>query len=193
MCILNYQKTFNDYIDRVAIYIFETGSSRQYCEIDERFMRGVEDIVGIPETQADDFRRQITLFIAETQAYDSRRQIALFVGRMAIKKKVFRWNSNPIIAKAIEKYTKFSSYPKNILPFDLSWKSDIVYKIAEYIVKENKWGDLPVLADALEDANCACQVRLNHLRQDEDVEWCYVVAEILGVKKDVYLELSKDL
>lgn len=79
-----------NYIDNVMAYINKskikdpiTGQDRRP---DERLMRQIEEKIQIPETGAEDFRRQI----------------AAFIGDLAHKNKQFRWDSNPKLKKALE-------------------------------------------------------------------------------------------
>jgi serine protein kinase len=79
-----------NYIDNVMAYINKskikdpiTGQDRKP---DERLMRQIEEKIQIPETGAEDFRRQI----------------AAFIGDLAHKNRQFRWDSNPKLKKALE-------------------------------------------------------------------------------------------
>jgi len=79
-----------NYIDNVMAYINKskikdpiTGQDRKP---DERLMRQIEEKIQIPETGAEDFRRQI----------------AAFIGDLAHKNKQFKWDSNPKLRKALE-------------------------------------------------------------------------------------------
>lgn len=79
-----------NYIDNVMAYINRskikdpiTGQDRKP---DERLMRQIEEKIQIPETGAEDFRRQI----------------AAFIGDLAHKNKQFKWDSNPKLKKALE-------------------------------------------------------------------------------------------
>jgi ATP-dependent Clp protease ATP-binding subunit ClpA len=47
----------------------------------------------------------------------------------------------------------------------LAWNDGTVEKMARAIVAEQRWEDLPILADALEDAGCTRGSILGHLRQ----------------------------
>lgn len=46
----------------------------------------------------------------------------------------------------------------------LAWDGGTVRRIAEAVYRERRWGDLPVLADALTDAGCEDEDLLRHLR-----------------------------
>lgn len=85
------ERLFTNYIDNVVAHVEKTKVRNPYTgqevEPDERLMRSIEEKADIAEQMADDFRRQI----------------AQFIGTMAIKKKEVRWDSNPKLAKALEK------------------------------------------------------------------------------------------
>jgi serine protein kinase len=85
------ERLFTNYIDNVVAHVDKTKVKNPYTgqevEPDERLMRSIEEKADIPEQMADDFRRQV----------------AQFIGTMSIKKKEVRWDSNPKLAKALEK------------------------------------------------------------------------------------------
>jgi ATP-dependent Clp protease ATP-binding subunit ClpA len=58
----------------------------------------------------------------------------------------------------------------------LFWNGNLVAKIAQEIATERRWEDLPVLADALEEAGCTDLEILRHCRQSkEHGSRCWVV------------------
>ena len=85
------ERLFTNYIDNVVAHCDKTKVKNpftaQEVEPDERLMRAIEEKADIPEQMADDFRRQI----------------AQFIGTMTMRKKEVRWDSNPKLAKALEK------------------------------------------------------------------------------------------
>jgi hypothetical protein len=46
----------------------------------------------------------------------------------------------------------------------LAWTTDAVVRLARAIYEERRWGDLPILADALEEAGCTDKAALKHCR-----------------------------
>lgn len=56
-------------------------------------------------------------------------------------------------------------------PFPRCWKTADTISIALAIRASSNLKEMPILADALEDANCADYEILNHLRNEEDL-WC---------------------
>jgi ATP-dependent Clp protease ATP-binding subunit ClpA len=65
-------------------------------------------------------------------------------------------------------------------PSWLLWNGGTVKKMARVIRRERRWGDLPILADALEEAGCTDQEILTHCRQPgEHASGCWVVALLL--------------
>jgi hypothetical protein len=65
----------------------------------------------------------------------------------------------------------------------MRWQAGTVPALAQTIYEEKRFGDLPVLADSLEEAGCADAGLLAHCRQAGDhVRGCWVVDLILGKK-----------
>jgi hypothetical protein len=63
----------------------------------------------------------------------------------------------------------------------LEWDDGTVPKIVQAIYDERRFSDLPILADALEDAGCADETILAHCRNGgEHVRGCWVVDLLLG-------------
>jgi hypothetical protein len=66
-------------------------------------------------------------------------------------------------------------------PAWLTWNGGAVGRVAGVIHQEQRWQDLPVLADALEEAGCTDQEILSHCRQPpEHARRCWVVSLLLG-------------
>jgi hypothetical protein len=66
-------------------------------------------------------------------------------------------------------------------PNCLNWNDRTVHKLAQAIYAEGRFADLPILADALEDAGCTDADVLNHCRTPgEHVRGCWVVDLLLG-------------
>ncbi len=69
------------------------------------------------------------------------------------------------------------------LSVDPNWLTSTVTGIAETIYQDRTFGNLPVLADALQDAGCDNEDILNHCRQPgEHVRGCWVVDLVTGRK-----------
>jgi ATP-dependent Clp protease ATP-binding subunit ClpA len=65
-------------------------------------------------------------------------------------------------------------------PSWLSWNGGTVDRIAQEIRESSRWGDLPVLADALEEAGCSDLEILSHCRQvGNHANRCWVVELLL--------------
>jgi len=81
------------------------------------------------------------------------------------------------------KRTLFLEWIHKHLP-DPSWltaNTGTVAAIASVIDQERRWEDLPILADALEEAGCTDQEMLQHCRQPgEHLRCCWVVAMLLA-------------
>jgi hypothetical protein len=66
-------------------------------------------------------------------------------------------------------------------PAWLRWQGGVVAKLARAIYDERRFGDLPVLADALEDAGCDSREILAHCRSGgEHARGCWLVDLLLG-------------
>src|SRR5437763_179581 len=61
------------------------------------------------------------------------------------------------------------------------WRTPTVTAVAQTIYAERRFADLPILADALEEAGCSCAEILDHCRQPgEHVRGCWVVDLVLN-------------
>jgi hypothetical protein len=64
---------------------------------------------------------------------------------------------------------------------DPSWRTSTVVALAQAIYQENAFDQMPILADALQDADCDNEDILNHCRQPgEHCRGCWVLDLILG-------------
>jgi hypothetical protein len=70
--------------------------------------------------------------------------------------------------------------PRAIDPAWLEWRGGTVRRIAQAIYDESRFEELPVLADALEEAGCTDADLLAHCRGGEHVRGCWVVDGLLG-------------
>jgi hypothetical protein len=64
----------------------------------------------------------------------------------------------------------------------LTWHGGTVVKLAEAICQERRWEDVPILADALEEAGCVNQDILRHCRNKGGVHvrGCWVLDLLLN-------------
>jgi hypothetical protein len=63
----------------------------------------------------------------------------------------------------------------------LTWKDDAIPRLAQALYEERAFDRLPILADALEDADCDNTDMLAHCRQPgEHMRGCWVVDLLLG-------------
>jgi hypothetical protein len=71
--------------------------------------------------------------------------------------------------------------PLSLKPSWLQYNEGAVTKMGQAIYNQRRFGDLPVLADALEEAGCTDAAILEHCHQPgEHVRGCWVVDLILG-------------
>lgn len=72
-------------------------------------------------------------------------------------------------------------HPVTVDPPRLTWNGNTIPKLALSIYEERHFADLPVLADALEEAGCTDIDILDHCRRPgEHVRGCWVVDLLLG-------------
>ncbi len=113
----NYIDNLMAYINKAKILNKITGREET---ADEKLMRSIESKIDVPESTCDDFRRMI----------------AAFIGDLAVKGKTFRWDSNPLLKRALEaklfedtkdhiKLSAFSSGASTVDP-DVQKKIDAV-------------------------------------------------------------------
>lgn len=73
--------------------------------------------------------------------------------------------------------------PRGPVKVRLDWNNSTIPKLARIIYDSRSFSDLPILADALEEAGCIDPYVLAHCRQaGEHVRGCWVVDLILGKK-----------
>jgi hypothetical protein len=71
--------------------------------------------------------------------------------------------------------------PVGLDPTCLAWHDRTVPRLARTIYEERRFDDLPVLADALEEAGCADAALLEHCRSaGVHVRGCWALDAILG-------------
>jgi hypothetical protein len=72
--------------------------------------------------------------------------------------------------------------PFRPVAFDAVWRSDAAVSLARAMYDSRDFGNMPILADALEDAGCDSDDVLNHCRdpQQVHVRGCWVVDLVLG-------------
>jgi hypothetical protein len=72
--------------------------------------------------------------------------------------------------------------PVSLDPAWLAWKGGTVGHLARTISDEGRFDEVPILADALEDAGCGQQDLLGHCRQPRHARGCWAVDLVLGRK-----------
>jgi hypothetical protein len=71
--------------------------------------------------------------------------------------------------------------PVDVDPAWLTWNGSTVVQLARAIYDDRRFEDLPILADALEEAGCTDAALLDHCRQPgEHVPGCWVLDLLLG-------------
>jgi hypothetical protein len=91
------------------------------------------------------------------------------------------WDNDPGCVLLRDMVGPLPFRPVTIDPKWLSWNYGTIPAIARRIYDERAFHDLPILADALEDAGCTDQGILSHCRGDgPHARGCWVVDLILG-------------
>lgn len=111
----NYIDNVNAYVSREKVKNKFTGADENP---DERLMRSIEEKIDIPESRKDDFRREIMNYI----------------GSLALQSKVFQFDSNPRLHKALElklfedqkDSIKLTSIVSNVVDKDTQEKIEVV-------------------------------------------------------------------
>jgi hypothetical protein len=69
-----------------------------------------------------------------------------------------------------------------IHPYVLAWNDRLVVRLARAIYDERRWGDMPILGDALLDAGCDDEDMLSHPREQGAVHTrdCWLLDLLLG-------------
>lgn len=68
-----------------------------------------------------------------------------------------------------------------IAPSMLAWNDATIAKLAKVIYDERRFEDMPILADALQDASCQNEEILSHCRgPGPHVKGCWVLDVLLG-------------
>ncbi len=71
--------------------------------------------------------------------------------------------------------------PTRVQPAWRAWNGGTLVRMAQVIYDEHRFGDLPILADALEEAGCADRAILSHCRSGGGhARGCWVVDQLLG-------------
>ena len=111
-----------NYVDNLRAYTQKEKVKNPYTgrdeEPDERLMRSIEEKIGISEGRKDDFRREIMNYI----------------GALAIDGKVFQWDSNERLRKALElklfedqkDSIKLTSLVSSVIDPEMQEKIDVV-------------------------------------------------------------------
>jgi hypothetical protein len=65
-------------------------------------------------------------------------------------------------------------------PYWLAWNGGSLVALARSIYEDRRWEDMPILADALEEAGCGDAGMLSHCRSGPHTRGCWVVDLLLG-------------
>ena len=72
--------------------------------------------------------------------------------------------------------------PPAVTPEWLAWQAGLIPALARGIYDERRFGEMPVLCDALEDAGCADEAILAHCRgPGQHARGCWLLDALLGL------------
>jgi hypothetical protein len=114
-------------------------------------------------------------------------QAALYIAIHAAKVRFPAGTPNRRSAQAVERTAQLAAIhdifgnPFQSVSVDPSWRSSITVAIAQTIYDERRFEDLPIMADALEEAGCQNAEILTHCRQHtEHTRGCWVLDLLCG-------------
>jgi hypothetical protein len=92
------------------------------------------------------------------------------IGEEAVQVNMLRELVGPVLFRSI-----------TINPEWIKWQNGKLSTTAQSIDKENRYSDMPILADALEEAGCTDSDMLNHCRKEHrHIKGCWVLDMLLG-------------
>ena len=80
-----------------------------------------------------------------------------------------------------EVYRCIFDNPLSVVQFDKSWRSSDVVGLAQSIHATGNYGQLPILADALQEAGCDDAELLRHCMEEKHARGCRVIDHVLGM------------
>jgi hypothetical protein len=95
---------------------------------------------------------------------------------------MFESTATPSVPALLELIHDVIGNPFRPVEFDAAWRSDTVLSLARGMYESRDFSAMPILADALQDADCGCDDILGHCRDESlaHVRGCWVVDLVLG-------------
>jgi hypothetical protein len=95
---------------------------------------------------------------------------------------MFESTASPSVPALLELIHDVIGNPFRPVEFDAAWRSDTVLSLARGMYESRDFSAMPILADALQDADCDCEGILSHCRDESltHVRGCWVVDLVLG-------------
>jgi hypothetical protein len=146
-------------------------------ETAERFVDGEATYVDLADSWEEAKRKGIWVEAANPISWDAANRSIHFVAGATITRK-----TGQTLASLMRDIfgNPYHSAPA-INPQWLDWQAGTVVKLAQIIYDKRRFADLPILADALEEAGCDNPDILAHCRSGgEHVRGCWVVDLLLG-------------
>jgi hypothetical protein len=172
---------------RRAWYLLSDARLRHAVDACERFADGAASLAGLQQAAFETWRAMGRPFVWDRGPPKA---------ATTLLADIFRWlQEQPGVSEAEDGVTaEEHRYQCAVLrdlfnPFHdtapdpawLGWDGGTVVKLAQAIYEERRFGDLPVLGDALEDAGCTDAAILGHCRgPGPHVRGCWVLDLLLG-------------
>jgi hypothetical protein len=114
-------------------------------------------------------------------AVDHARRVASWAGMLDDQLAAFRQCLADLLQDCVCGPHVFQGLPPTLDPTILHWQNGTVLQLAQAVYDQRRFQDLPILADALEEAGCEDADILNHCRQPgEHMRGCWVLDLVLG-------------
>lgn len=164
------------------------GRSRRAVEVAEQYAEGTATAGQLNAARIEAFDAYFNAFVsrddpasaAHAAACDSAFQAALFAAQHAAEardKAAERKEQAALLRHLLGNPFR----PVTAVPAWLAWEGGTVRKLAQRIYDERRFNDLPVLADALEEAGCDDRDILAHCREEGGhLRGCWALELLLG-------------
>jgi hypothetical protein len=143
----------------VNVLAVEVARRTTYVELagDQRPMRRGRGVIGHPASEVAEFARAVVSSIASERKATTGQTAAARKRAATLKEKAWQ-------VRLVRDLFGNPFRPVTLDPALLSWHRGTVVRLAEAIYQDSRWADMPILADALEEAGCEDENILGHCR-----------------------------
>ena len=172
-------KTLRGLIETIELYADGLATTKDFLPFSREYEQGREKICGAGAVfraagSAQDLYPRVSKQEAAYRAASD--TVEMCLGPFTWKEKVDR--KRAVLSQVLRDITGNPFHP---VAFNPDWLTSTVKALAKAFYAEQHFDDLPVLADALEEAGCTNEEILNHCRQPGDhVRGCWVIDLVLG-------------